>query len=63
MSAVSKENTVSAGHPVAIHVVKAGDTLTRIARSHRTTVKAIEMANGLASDRIAIGTILKLPEI
>jgi LysM repeat protein len=43
-------------------VVKAGDTLDRIARAHRTTVKAIKMANGLTSDRITVGRVLKMPE-
>jgi len=44
------------------YVVKAGDTLDRIARAHRTTVKAIKMANGLTSDRITVGRVLKMPE-
>src|ERR1039458_3792195 len=44
------------------YVVKAGDTLDRIARAHRTTVKAIKMANGLTSDRIAVGHSLKIPQ-
>jgi LysM repeat protein len=61
--AVSKVNSAPAGHTETTHVVKAGDTLTRIARTHGTTVKAIEAANGLASDHIAVGTKLKLPEI
>jgi LysM repeat protein len=44
------------------YVVKTGDTLDRIARAHRTTVKALKMANGLTSDRIAVGRVLKMPE-
>jgi LysM repeat protein len=44
------------------YVVKVGDTLNRIARAHRTTVKAIKMANGLTSDRVAVGRVLKMPE-
>ncbi len=59
--AVSKENISPAGHLETIHVVKAGETLTRIARAHGTTVKAIEAANGLTSDHIAVGTKLKMP--
>jgi LysM repeat protein len=60
---VSKANAVaSAGHPAVVYVVKAGDTLTRIARTHGTTVKAIEAANNLTTDRIVIGARLKLPE-
>lgn len=50
--------------PVATaYTVKRGDTLARIARAHRTTVKAIQTANGLASDRIVIGEKLKLPQV
>jgi LysM repeat protein len=44
------------------YVVKTGDTLNRIARAHRTTVQAIKTANGLTSDRIAVGRVLKMPE-
>ena len=44
------------------YVVKAGDTLGRIARAHGTTVKAIKAANGLTSDRIVPGRSLKLPQ-
>ena len=50
--------TPAAGH----YVVKRGDTLDRIARSHRTTVQAIKAANGLTSDHIVAGRNLKLPE-
>jgi len=60
--AVSKANTPPAGRSETVYVIKAGDTLTRIARAHRTTVKAIEEANDLASDHISVGTKLKLPE-
>jgi hypothetical protein len=63
VSAVPKANISPAAQLETIHVVKAGDTLARIARAHGTTVRAIETANGLASDRIAVGTKLKLPEI
>jgi LysM repeat protein len=63
VSVVPKVNISPTIHQETIHVVKAGDTLARIARAHGTTVKAIETANGLASDRIAVGTKLKLPEI
>lgn len=61
-TAVSKVNSPPAGSQTNIYTVKAGDSLTRIAKAHRTTVKAIEAANGLTSDRIAIGAKLKLPE-
>ncbi len=60
---VSKVSISPAVRSETIHVVKAGDTLTRIALAHGITVRAIEDANGLANDRIAVGTKLKLPEI
>lgn len=49
-------------HSVTVYVVKSGDTLSRIAKTHGTTVKAIEAANNLSSDRILVGAKLKIPE-
>ena len=43
------------------HTVKAGETLSRIAKQHGTTVKAIRAANQLKSDRVVVGQKLKLP--
>jgi len=54
--------TVDASHPINLYVVKSGDTLTRIARTYGTTVKAIEAANDLNGDRIVVGLKLKIPE-
>ena len=60
---VSKEGaTVTTSQPATVYVVKPADTLSRIAKIHGTTVKAVKAANGLDSDRIAIGMKLKLPE-
>jgi LysM repeat protein len=44
-----------------VYVVKKGDSLARIAKSHGTTVKALKAANGLKSDVILAGRKLKLP--
>jgi LysM repeat protein len=44
-----------------VYTVKAGETLSRIAKQHSTTVKAIRAANGLKSDRLLVGQKLKLP--
>ena len=44
------------------YVVKSGDTLTRIAKVHGTTVKALKAANNLTNDRIVVGAKLKIPE-
>lgn len=43
------------------YVVKGGDTLTKIARVHGTTVKAIRTASGLKSNDIKVGQKLKIP--
>jgi LysM repeat protein len=37
----------------------SGDTLTRIAKVHGTTVKALKSANGLEGDRLVVGEKLK----
>jgi len=52
----------AASHSETVYVVKSGDTLTRIAKTYGTTVKAIETANDLNGDRIAVGLKLKIPE-
>ncbi len=53
------------GAPVAdssgLYKVKSGDTLTKIATEHHTTVKAIQSANNLTDSRIKVGQQLKLP--
>jgi LysM repeat protein len=59
---VSKENAATASHLQTLYVIKSGDTLTRIARAHGTTVKALRAANGLEGDRIVVGAKLKIPE-
>lgn len=46
---------------VTIYTVKSGDTLSRIARVHGTTVKAIQNANGLVTTSIKVGQKLKIP--
>ena len=58
---VSKGNAVTAIHPETLYVVKSGDSLTRIAKAHGTTVKALKAANGLEKDRIVVGARLKIP--
>lgn len=41
--------------------VAQGDTLTRIAKRHKTTVAAIKKENGLKSDALRIGQKLRIP--
>jgi LysM repeat protein len=45
----------------AVYLVKSGDTLTRIAKTCGTTVRALKSANGLDNDRIVVGEKLKIP--
>jgi LysM repeat protein len=45
-----------------VYTIKSGDTLTKIAHSHGTTVKAIEAANsGLDPNHIKVGQKLTIP--
>jgi membrane-bound lytic murein transglycosylase D len=44
-----------------VHVVRSGDTLSSIAKQHRTSVKAIMNANGLKNENVLkVGTKLRL---
>lgn len=60
-SATAAPATTAAAAGEAVYVVKSGDTLSRIASQHGTTVRAIRQLNGLATDRITVGQRLKLP--
>ena len=51
----------STGAGVSSYVVKSGDTLMRIAKTHGTTVKAIQSENNLATTKINVGQKLKIP--
>lgn len=42
--------------------VQPGDSLWTIAQRHHTTVEALKLANGLSSDRLNPGHLLKLPD-
>lgn len=43
------------------HRVRRGDTLSGIAKKHKTSVRAITSANNIRSHRIIIGKVLKIP--
>ena len=43
------------------YTVRAGDTLWVIARRFGTTVEAIKSLNGLTSDLLSIGQVLRIP--
>jgi membrane-bound lytic murein transglycosylase D len=44
-----------------VHVVRAGDTLSSIARRYRTTIQALRNVNHLPAGRILAGQRLKIP--
>lgn len=59
-SATAPTATATVADPNS-YTVKSGDTLTRIASQHNTTVKELKSINGLTTDRINVGQVLKLP--
>jgi LysM repeat protein len=65
VATVPKQTAAPAEPPhingAAVYLVKSGDTLSRIAKSHHTTVKAIKEANKLDTDRISVGQKLDIP--
>jgi LysM repeat protein len=55
-------DTTGASTGGEVYTIKSGDTLTKIAHSHGTTVKAIEAANsGLDPNHIKVGQKLTIP--
>jgi LysM repeat protein len=65
VATVPKQTATPADPPhitgAAVYLVKTGDTLTRIAKTHHTTIKAIEAVNHLSTDRISVGQKLNVP--
>jgi LysM repeat protein len=53
--------TAAASGDSTIYVVKSGDVLTKIAKAHNTTVKAIEALNDMKTSNIKAGQKLKVP--
>lgn len=51
----------AAGSSYFEYAVRAGDTLWLLSRRYGTTVDAIKNLNGLTSDRLDVGQILKIP--
>ena len=61
VKAVEKSNQVSASSSEAVsYKVQAGDTLSKIASQHKTTVTDLKSNNNLSSDLILVGQKLKL---
>lgn len=46
---------------VIVYTVRSGDTLWLLANRYGTTVDAIKQANGLTSDNLSIGQVLRIP--
>jgi LysM repeat protein len=57
-SALAPAGSSTAGET---YTVKSGDTLTKIAKAHGTTIKAIESENNLSTTKIKVGQKLKIP--
>ena len=53
--------TASSGGSYFEYVVRSGDTLWLLAQRYHTTVDAIKRLNGLTSDNLSIGQVLKIP--
>lgn len=58
-SVTKPDGDVAAGE--APYLVKKGDNLTKIAKAHGTTPKAIRAANSLKTDQLKVGQKLKVP--
>jgi LysM repeat protein len=43
------------------YTVKSGDTLSKIAKKHGTSIKALQAANNLSTTKIKVGDKLKIP--
>jgi LysM repeat protein len=52
----------AAGGAPGVYVVKSGDTLTKVAKTHGVTVSELRAANGLKVSSLKVGQKLKIPE-
>lgn len=51
----------AAGTAAGTYKVKAGDTLTKIARTHGITVNELRAANNMKTTQVQVGKVLKIP--
>ncbi len=61
LSSASPASAVSATDSGNTYTVKAGDSLTKIAREHRTTISQLRSVNNLRTSQIRVGQKLKIP--
>lgn len=62
VAALQQENPSLADTSTTTYKVVDGDTLEKIARRHKTTIRKLKEINSLSSDRIYSGQTLKVPE-
>lgn len=55
------ESAPQAASETINYTVKGGDTLTKLAKAHGTTIKAIRQASGLKSNDLKVGQKIKIP--
>lgn len=55
------ESAPHAATETIAYTVKGGDTLTKLAKNHGTTIKAIRQASGLKSNDLKVGQKIKIP--
>jgi LysM repeat protein len=60
-AAAAPEVSTGASGGGETYTVKSGDSLMKIAKTHGTTVKAIESENNLTTTKIKVGQKLKIP--
>ncbi|MGC8830262.1 MAG: LysM peptidoglycan-binding domain-containing protein [Verrucomicrobiia bacterium] len=58
---LTEQPSAGAGSDAKIYVVKPGDNLTKIAKSHGVKVTEIKAVNNLNTDRINVGQKIKIP--
>ena len=46
---------------ITIHKVKAGDTISEIAKKYNVSAKELKKANNLTNDNIRVGQSLRIP--
>jgi LysM repeat protein len=62
VSSAADTGTAATANALTTYVVKPNDTLTRVARQHNLTLKALRAANkNLKTDRLIVGQKLKIP--